>query len=169
MRRKSFLILFVALFAFVACQPSEPINPDALPANYDYAAGAYPNPVTLNGVNVRVDQARVVPPDTSLASGYLYVVVTINVTNQSSQSVSATEFRLIDEYLNLYESWQTSVPFGQELTPMPEAIGPNQSASGDQVFIVPAPALQANLRLRWQSGVHESRIDLSLGPLALPQ
>ncbi len=168
MKRTSILVLVAALWVLAACQSRELYNPDILPADYDYAAGAYPNPVTLNGVTVRINKARVVNPDQNLKPGYIYVVVDVNVSNQSGTSVNATEFRLIDEYLNLYESWQTSVPFGRDLTAMSEVIGPDRSSEGAQVFLIPASALQANLRLRWQSAGHQSRVDLALGSLALP-
>lgn len=173
MKRSTLFIFFALLFWFVACQPDEEVNPDTLPANFDYAAGDASRSVTLKGVTIQVDEASTrpgnVPEDDQLLTDYVYVVVKMTITNQSQQSVLATEFRLIDEYLNLYESWQTSAPFANELTPLPAEIGPGQSATGEQVFIVPDPALSASLRLRWQSGVHESRIDLSLGQLPLPQ
>lgn len=174
MKRSTLFIFFALLFWFVACQPDEEVNPDTLPANFDYAAGDASRSVTLKGVTIQVDEASTrpgsEPADQALKNpGYVYVVVKMTITNQSQKSVLATEFRLIDEYLNLYESWQTSAPFSRDLTALPAEIGPGQSATGEQVFIVPDPALNASLRLRWQSGVHESRIDLSLGQLPLPQ
>lgn len=173
MKRSTLFIFLTLLIWFVACQPEEEINPDVLPANYDYAAGNASDPVTLKGVTVQVDETGTRPGNSSsdnpLKPGYSYVVVKMTVTNQSQKSVLATEFRLIDEYLNLYESWQTSAPFSNDLTPLPAEIEPGQSATGEQVFIVPDPSLNANLRLRWQSGVQESRIDLSLGQPPLPQ
>ncbi|HRQ37471.1 MAG TPA: DUF4352 domain-containing protein [Chloroflexota bacterium] len=173
MKRSTLFIFFALLFWFVACQPQEEVNPDKLPANYDYAAGDASKSVTLKGVTIQVDETSTrpgnEPPDQALKPGYVYVVVKMTITNQSQKSVLATEFRLIDEYLNLYESWQTSAPFSRELTALPAEIGPGQSATGEQVFIVPQAALSANLRLRWQSGVQESRIDLSLGQLPPPQ
>ncbi len=173
MKRSTLFIFLTFLIMFVACQPREEVNPDKLPANYDYAAGDASKSVTLKGVTIQVDEVSTRPGNISaedpLKPGYVYVVVKMTITNQSQKSVLATEFRLIDEYLNLYESWQTSAPFSRDLTALPAEIGAGQSATGEQVFIVPQPALSANLRLRWQSGVHESRIDLSLGQLPLPQ
>lgn len=173
MKRSTLFIFLTLLIIFVACQPREEVNPDKLPANYDYAAGDASKSVTLKGVTIQVDETSTRSGDASadqpLKPGYVYVVVKMTITNQSQKSVLATEFRLIDEYLNLYESWQTSAPFSRDLTALPAEIGPGQSATGEQVFIVPQPALSANLRLRWQSGVHESRIDLSLGQLPMPQ
>ncbi|MCP4362892.1 MAG: hypothetical protein GY796_33220 [Chloroflexi bacterium] len=169
MKRVSIFTLIVALFIFAACQSGDPYNPDVLPANYDYAAGATPHSVILNGVTIKVENAHIVPGDANLIAGYVYVIMTIEVFNQSDKSVSATEFRLIDRYLNVYESWQTNGPANQSLTPMPKVIGPGQTTQGEHVFILPTPVLQADLRLRWESPVHESRIDLSLGPLSSGQ
>ncbi len=173
MKRSTLFIFLAILFLFVACQPEEEVDPDTLPANYDYAAGDASESVTLNGVTIQVDETSTrsgnEPADQPLKPGYVYVVVKMTITNQSQKPVLATDFRLIDEYLNLYESWQTSAPFANELTPLPAEIAPGQSATGDQVFIVPQAALSASLRLRWQSSVHESRIDLSLGQLPPPQ
>lgn len=165
MRRERVFIFIFILWLLAACQNDVPLDPDMLPANYDYAGGAYPNPVTLKGVTLRIEEARVMSADPGLKPGYVYVVVRMDLVNQSGQTVNAAEFSLIDEYLNLYKSWQTSVPFSQELTAMPATIGPNQVAEGEQVFLVPAAALQANLRLRWESAVMQSRIDLALNPL----
>jgi len=158
-KRPTLFMLLMVLWLLAGCQPEAPLNPDVLPADYDYAAGSYPDPVTLNGITLRINQARVVAPDASLIPGYVYVVVNIGIANQSNLSVQASEFQLIDEYLNLYESWQISVPFGQELTAVPQTIGPGDTIQGDHAFLVPAPALQASLRLRWQSPALQSRID----------
>lgn len=169
MKLKSLFILITALIILPACQGDAPVNPDVLPTDFDYAAGDFPHAVTLNNVSIDVKEARVVPPDPELVPGYVYVVLTISITNRSERSVRADEFNLLDEYINLYESWQTNVSFGHELTAMPDQIGPGQAAEGNQVFIVPSPALQANMRVRWQSAALESRIDLFLGELSLPQ
>lgn len=169
MKLKNIFTLVVAFILFAACQGDDPVNPDALPADFDYAAGDYPHAVTLNNVSIDVRDTRVVQPNTDIVPGYVYIVSTINVTNRSEQPVRADEFNLLDEYINLYESWQTNVSFGHELTPMPETIESSQAAEGDQVFIVPASALQANMRLRWQSSPHESRIDLFLGDFSTGQ
>lgn len=168
MKQKRLIILMLFGLLLAACRNSNPINPDLLPANYNYAGGSFPNPITLNGVTVRIEEPRVEVADANLKQGYVYLVVHVRVSNQSSESVNASEFRLIDEYLNLYESWQTSVPFADGLTPMPQIIAAGQTAEGEHVFLLPAAALQANLRLRWQSAVHQSRIDLSLGTLSEP-
>jgi hypothetical protein len=88
------------------------------------------------------------------------------VTNQNETAVSSRHFTLVDEYLNEYESWQTNVAFGSALKTMPETIEQGQTTSANHVFIVPAAALQANLKLRWDSPLALSRIDVALGNLS---
>ena len=72
---------------------------------------------------------------------------------------------MLDEYLNEYYSWQTDVPFADSLQAMPEFINPNEATTGQQVFIVPSATLNANMKVRWQSIPHLSRIDVSVGPI----
>src|SRR5690606_30956790 len=108
------------LLLLAACRSNNTIDPDLLPTDYNYAGGSYPNPITLNGVTIRIEEPRIEAADENLKSGYVYLVVHVRVSNQSNESVNASEFRLIDEYLNLYESWQTSVPFAEGLTSMPQ-------------------------------------------------
>jgi hypothetical protein len=103
--------------------------------------------------------------DGNIAAGYVYVVPTVNVTNQNEIAVSNRNFTLVDEYLNEYESWQTNVAFGSALQTMPELVDQGESVSSNHVFIVPAASLQANLKLRWDSPLTLSRIDIALGDL----
>lgn len=168
MNRHTLIVLLAVLLGFAACGSQEPANPDMLPAEFDYAAGNYPYSVTLNQVTVQVESTQVIPSDGNLKPGYVYVVVTARVTNQSEDVVNSSEFRLIDEYLNWYESWQTNVSFGHELTALPIMISNGESVVGDQVFITPESTLAAGLNFRWQSAELQSRIDIALGSLALP-
>jgi hypothetical protein len=156
-----------AAFLLTACSSASFSDPDALPEDYDYASGDRAIAVTLNNVVLQVENVQAIQGDVSLVPGYVYVVVTISVSNQSSEPVSAMDFQLVDEYLNLYTSWQNNAPFAAQLTAMPVEVGPGQSATGDQVFLAPVSALQANLKLRWESAAHQSRIDIRLGNMAV--
>ena len=161
---RSVLFLAVTLLTLAACADAPP-GPEALPTDYNYAAGELNFSVALDGVVVQVTDVEVYASDGNIASGYVYVVPTVSVTNQNETPVSNRDFTLVDEYLNEYESWQTNVGFGAALQTMPEAIERGQNATANNVFIVPAAALQANLKLRWDSQITLSRIDVSLGDL----
>ena len=162
---RSLLFLAVTLLTLAACSSEPTPGPEALPTDYNYAAGELNFSVALSGVVVQVTDVQVYASDGNIASGFVYVVPTINVTNQNETAVSSRHFSLVDEYLNEYQSWQTNVAFGAALNTMPESIQRGQSASANHVFIVPSAALQANLKLRWDSPLVLSRIDVSLGNL----
>ena len=164
MKLRSVLIFAVLTIILTACAQEEPLV-EALPTDYNYAAGELNFSVALGGVVVQVTEVEVFASDGNIASGFVYVVPTVSVTNQSETAVSNRDFTLVDEYLNEYESWQTNVAFGSALQTMPEEIGLGKNASANHVFIVPAAALQANLKMRWDSPVTLSRIDVSLGDL----
>ncbi|MEZ4590849.1 MAG: hypothetical protein R3D55_06860 [Chloroflexota bacterium] len=164
MKLRSLLFLTVMLLTLAACA-EEPPAPEALPTDYNYAAGELNFSVALGGVVIQVTDVEVYASDGNIASGYVYVVPTVNVTNQNDTAVSNRDFTLVDEYLNEYESWQTNVGFGAALQTMPDEIARGDNATANHVFIVPAAALQANLKLRWDSHITLSRIDVSLGDL----
>lgn len=165
MKLRSALFLAVMLLILAACA-KEPPAPEALPTDYNYAAGELNFSVALSGVVVQVTDVEVYASDGNIASGYVYVVPTVNVTNQNEAAVSSRDFTLVDEYLNEYESWQTNVAFGSALQAMPESVKQGETVSSNHVFIVPAASLQANLKLRWDSPLTLSRIDVSLGNLS---
>lgn len=149
-----------------ACAREEPV-PAGLPTDYNYAAGELNFSVALSGVVIQVTDVQVYASDGNIAAGYVYVVPTVNVTNQNETAVSSRDFTLVDEYLNEYESWQTNVAFGASLLTMPDVIEQSETVSANHVFIVPAASLQANLKLRWDSPLTLSRIDVSLGNLGV--
>lgn len=164
MKLRSVLFFAVMLLTLAACAEAPPA-PEALPTDYNYAAGELTFSVALSGVVIQVTDVQVYASDGNIASGYVYVVPTVTVTNQNETAVSSRDFTLVDEYLNEYESWQTNVAFGAALQTMPENVERGQSATANHVFIVPAASLQANLKLRWDSPVTLSRIDVALGQL----
>ncbi len=165
MKLRSVLFLAMVLLTLTACAQEETPGPEALPTDYNYAAGELNFSVALGGVVIQVTDVQVYASDGNIASGYVYVVPTVSVTNQNETAVSNRDFTLVDEYLNEYESWQTDVAFGSALQTMPATIERGQNATANHVFIVPAAALQANLKLRWDSPVTLSRIDVALGNL----
>ncbi|VAW41565.1 hypothetical protein MNBD_CHLOROFLEXI01-2139 [hydrothermal vent metagenome] len=164
MKVRSVLFFAVMTFMLIACREAQPV-PEALLTDYNYAAGEMNFSVALSGVVVQVTDVQVYASDGNIASGYVYVVPAVQVTNQNETAVSSRDFSLVDEYLNEFESWQTNVAFGSQLLTMPEAVKQGETVSANHVFIVPAAALQANLKLRWDSPITLSRIDVSLGNL----
>ena len=163
MKLRSVLFLAGILPILAACTKAAPAA-DALPADYNYAAGELNFSVALSGVVIQVTDVQVYASDGNIAAGYVYVVPTVNVTNQNETAVSSRDFTLVDEYLN--ESWQTNVAFGSALKTMPEEVKQGETVSSNHVFIVPAASLQANLKLRWDSPTALSRIDVALGNLS---
>jgi len=133
--------------------------------NYDHASGVQNFSVLLNGVGMQVES---VIPRPAERGGYTYLVLTVSLVNESSHPVVPGSFILVDDAANQYISQQTNVPFGSELTGLPLTVNKgDEGVTGNIVFEVPNSALQANLRLRWESAAHESRIEIFLG--ALPQ
>ena len=165
MKLRSVLFLAVMLLILAACAQDTPTT-EALPTDYNYAAGELNFSVAMSGVVVQVTDVQVYASDGNIAAGYVYVVPTVNVTNQNETAVSSRDFTLVDEYLNEYESWQTNVAFGSALKAMPDSIQQGDTISSNHVFIVPAASLQANLKLRWDSPLTLSRIDVALGDLS---
>jgi len=162
------LFILIGLVVLPACRGGEQAdNGELQVGDFDYAAGNRDFQVALNGVVLQVNDVEVLAGDVDIGSGYLYVVPRINVTNNGENPVGATEFSLVDEYLNQYQSWQTSVSFAETLAGMPAVINRGEAVAGDHVFIVPAAALQANLKVRWESSDYRSRIEISLGNLAV--
>lgn len=165
MKVRSALFFAVMTLLLMACREAE-LAPQALPTDYNYAAGEMNFSVALSGVVIQVTDVQVYASDGNIASGYVYVVPKVQVTNQNETAVSSRDFTLVDEYLNEYESWQTNVAFGSQLLTMPESVSQGETISANHVFIVPAAALQANLKLRWNSPLTLSRIDVALGNLS---
>jgi len=131
--------------------------------NYDYASGGQDFSVLLNGVGMQVES---VIPRPAERTGYTYLVLTVSLVNESNNPVVPGNFILVDDVSNQYASQQTNVPFGSELTGLPLSVNKgDKGVTGHIVFEVPNSALQANLRLRWESDSHQSRIDIFLGAL----
>ena len=169
MKIKIVLALIVVSLILAACNTNNAQLEEEFPhEGFSYAAGEITFPITVNGVVIQVTGVQVFPGDDDVHAGYVYVVPTINITNRSDEPVFANQFSMRDEYFNEYQSWQTNVSFANQLQAMPEYVNTNQTTTGQQVFLVPEPALKANMLLRWQSLVHESRIDVAVGELSLP-
>jgi hypothetical protein len=165
-KTKSLIALIAFTFILIACTPNNTnLTEDFPPENFGYAAGEKNFPVSVNGVVVQVTDIQVYAGDENIIEGYVYVVPTISVTNRSKEPVLSTQFSMLDQYINEYQSWQTNVSFASSLQAMPEYINTNEVTTGQQVFIVPAATLNANMLVRWQSIIHESRIDISVGEL----
>lgn len=167
MKFRTFLILFMVGLLLSGCSLARN-NADTgenVTQGYDYASGAQNFSVLLKGVGLQVEG---VAPRPAERPGYSYLVLTVSVVNESNHPVVPGGFILVDDVSNQYVSQQTNVPFGAELTGLPLAVNKGDSSvTGDIVFEVPNSALQANLRLRWESAPHESRIEIFLG--ALPE
>lgn len=165
---KLIVILIIFIFALAACKSDEPTEEEVsgqIPATYNYASGSLGYPVLLNGVGIEVLQAGLVSIEDASNPNYVHIILTLTVTNESSDVVVPPSMTLVDNHNNSYVSWQKPLPYEDQLTPMPLSVNTGEGVTGNLVFIVPAPATQDNLRLRWESAQHLSRIDVFLGPL----
>lgn len=166
---KFIIILVVILSALAACsnkdEPTEAENSGTMPGTYNYASGSIGYPVLLNGVGIELLQAGLVAVEDTNNPGYVHIILTLTVTNESPYVVVPPAMTLVDNHNNIYVSWQEPLPYEDQLTPMPLSVTTGEGITGNLVFIVPKAATQDNLRLRWESAQHESRIDVFLGPL----
>ena len=165
---KLIIILVVIIFTLAACRNNEPTEEEmtgSLPETYNQASGSLGYPVLLNGVGIQVLQAGLLAEEDSSNPDYVHVILTLTTTNESSDVVVPPGMTLVDNHNNIYVSWQEPLPYEAQLTPMPLSVDTGEGVTGNLVFIVPKAATQDNLRLRWESDPHLSRIDVFLGPL----
>ena len=145
----------------------EELNPPT--PDYDYAQGLIGYPILLQGVGMQVDNVQVISGEADGRAGFAYVVLTISTINETRNPIVPANVKLIDQFDNEYGSRQDGdMSFADQLVGMPLTINEQQSATGNQVFIVPISALGSGLKMRWESVVHQSRIDIDLGPQSLP-
>jgi hypothetical protein len=166
---KFIIILVVIMLTLAACrnndEPTEEELTGAMPETYNYASGSLGYPVLLNGVGIEVEQAGLVAVEDASNPGYVHVILALTVTNETPNVVVPPAMTLVDNHNNMYVSWQEPLPYEDQLTPMPLSVTNGEGITGNLVFIIPKAATQDNLRLRWESEQHQSRIDVFLGPL----
>ena len=164
--------VFVLIVTLIACTQVEP-TPGAPPAvgtplsgppgytsvGGDLSFSPSAAGVTLSVNSVEVHQAN--PDGLTPASGYTYVVLDATVENNSGFPVfSQRDLVLVDEFSNQYAAW--AIPFGRSIL---ENVEPGETGNGSLVYQVPAAALSEELRLRWESDLHQARIEITLGDL----
>jgi len=158
------IILFSLSLVMTACQrAASGTGDDNLQTNY--AAGSLSYPVLLNGVGIQVDQAGLLSVQDASNPDYAHVVLALTVSNQSEYDVVPPTMTLVDAHGNIYPAWQSVLPYEEQIVRLPLAVADGDSGSGNLVFIVPKTAVQDDLRLRWESAVHQSRIDVFLGTI----
>ena len=101
-------------------------------------------------------------------SDYVHVILRLTVTNESESVVVPPGMTLVDDHHNNYASWQEPLPYENEINRIPLGVDSGEKATGHLIYIVPAAATQDNLRLRWESELHQSLIDVFLGDLGQP-
>ena len=166
---KFIIILVIIMLALASCnnndEPTEAEISGDVPEEYNYASGSLGYPVLLNGVGIEVLQAGLVATEDASNPDYVHIILTLTVTNESSDVVVPPGMTLVDNHNNNYVSWQEPLPYEDQLSPLPLSVTTGEGITGNLVFIVPLAATQDNLRLRWESEQHQSRIDVFLGPL----
>lgn len=166
---KFIIILVIIMLALAACrnndEPTEEELSGTMPETYNYASGSLGYPVLLNGVGIEVEQAGIVAIEDASNPDYVHVILALTVTNESPYVVVPPAMTLVDNHNNMYVSWQDPLPYEDQLTPMPLSVTTGEGITGNLVFVIPKAATQDNLRLRWESEQHQSRIDVFLGSL----
>jgi hypothetical protein len=165
---KAICIFLLISLVIVGCQSEpepDPENPETIPESIQfYAASSIHYRAMINKVVFRVEEAgfMAVPPDSN--PNYAPVLVTLSVFNESNPDVGLNQLVLVDNHGNIY-SEQYSPPDGNQQTGLPISVPTGESANGQIMFSVPIGALNDNLRLRWDSELHQARIEIFLGPL----
>ena len=163
---KFIIILIIILSALTACKnEDETAEAGEMPTTYNYASGSMGYPVLLNGIGIELLQAGIVAENSSDNPNYVNIILALTVTNESDYVAVPPAMTLVDDHNNIYVSQQEPLPYEEQLTRMPLSVTEGEGFTGNLVFIVPAAAVQDNLRLRWQSETLKARIDVFLGPL----
>lgn len=135
----------------------------------DFAQGVYGFASELKGVWIQVDNVQTISAAGDGKPGFIYVVLTLSIENRSEESLIPASIILVDQFENAYPSQQDgSASFSNQLVTMPLSLQPGESVTGNELYLVPESALNADLRMRWESPIHNSRIDILLGALAQP-
>ena len=167
--QKFIIILAVIMFVLAGCrkneEPTEEELSGAIPETYNYASGSLGYPVLLNGVGIEVQQAGLPAVQEDANPDYVHVLLELSVTNESDSVVVPPGMTMVDDHNNIYVSWQEEVPYESSLTRMPLSVNEGEGPTGHLVYILPKAATQDNLRLRWESELHQSRIDVFLGSI----
>jgi hypothetical protein len=165
---KFIIILVVILLVVAGCRGDEPAEEDvngSVPREYNYASGFLKYPVLLNSVGIEVQTVGLPAMQEDANNDYVQVLLQLTVTNESESVVVPPGMMLVDDHNNIYVSWQEPLPYEDQLTRMPLSVDTGESATGNLIYIIPIAATQDNLRLRWESDLHKSRIDVFLGPI----
>ena len=170
MKFTKIIVAIFILFVISSCRGQTDATLTDTPVDPDFVQGVYGYPVKINGVWSQVNDVRVIPAESDGHAGFAYIVLSISIVNESSNPIIPASITLVDRFENGYVTRQDgAVPFADQLQPMPLTITTNETVTGTQVFLVPLSALQADLKMRWESTAHNSRIDILLGPLQLSQ
>lgn len=167
--QKFIIILVILVFSLAACrsnsEPTEEELSGAVPQEYNYASGSLGYPVLLNGVGIEVQKAGLPAVQEDANPNYVHVLLELSVTNESNSVVVPPGMTLVDDHNNIYVPWQEELPYESQITRMPLSVNPGEGPSGHLAYIIPRSATQDNLRLRWESDLHQSRIDVFLGAI----
>lgn len=170
MKYTKIILAILILIVVSGCQRQSGDVIEAVPDDIDFAQGVIRYPVKLNNVWAQVNDVRAFSAEASGNQGFAYIVLNLSMVNDSTNPIVPSTITLVDRFGNAYISRQDGdAPATVELQPMPLAINRGDSVTGTQVYLVPLSALQSDLRMRWQSSAHNSRIDLLLGQLTLAE
>ncbi|PID84863.1 MAG: hypothetical protein CSA11_10905 [Chloroflexi bacterium] len=169
MKYQKFIILLLLItLSLAACrrgqnQPTEEELSKTMPQEHNYASGSVGYPVLTNGVGIEVDRAGLPAVQDDSNPDYVHVILDLTVTNESEYVVVPPGMTLVDDHDNIYVSWQDELPY--DIVRMPLSVNSGAGVTGHLAYVVPKAAIQDNLRLRWESDLHQCRIDVFLGPL----
>jgi len=162
--RRFIILFFSAILVLTACRRAQDSSGNESQQT-NYAAGSINYPLLLNGVGLQVDQAGFLAEQDALNADYAHIILSLAVTNQSEYDVVPPTMTLVDAHGNIYPAWQSALPYEDQINRLPLTVPTGESGIGNLIFIIPKSALQDNLRLRWESTIHQSRIDVFLGTI----
>lgn len=166
MKYQKIITTLFTLLLLASCGRGSDDAPTPTPQVTDSVEGVLFFPASIKGVRMQVNDIEVLSAEGDGRVGFAYVVVNVSFFNESEAPIVPETLVLVDDFQNIYITQKNSqIPFSDQLSPMPLTIGRNTEMTGEQAFLVPITALQSELKLRWESLTHNSRIDIFLGSL----
>ena len=161
--------IFLSLLLFAGCRGNQATDATGTnPGSLDFVQGVLTYPVELKGVFAQLEAPQVFSAEADGHTGFAYVLLTVSMANRSSDAIIPSTITIVDRQGNQYISRQdNTASVTSQLTRMPLAINEGENARGHLLYLVPSSALQSELRMRWESVDHNSRIDILLGPLTV--
>lgn len=163
---KLWLVVLLCLTAIGCRNNSTPEAVEDTAAEFDSVQGVLTYPIELKGVFVQLEAPQVFSAEDDGHAGFAYVLLRTSWANNSEEPVVPASAFIVDSLGNKYvQRPQGTASVSDQLTNLPLILDTSETAQGHQLYLVPLSALNAGLMLRWESELHQSRIDVVLGNL----